>query len=392
MQRYFALYPDGLRHACEQELRALGGRWVCEFPEQSGAVIDLHADAPLPGTFSLLFRTFAAGGTVAGSVLTGQTLSADALDGLVAQLVSANTAEIAAYLGTAEPWRITALRAPVSHDFQSQEVERSVGKALRQHFDVDSLPPVSLVHYTRELRVWVGDGILVLGFSPDRKHCSNLSVEKGEVLSRADDAVSVCIAWIGVSHALALRGPVLDRWSACPAGYEEANASGQAREPSTPLHVLDPMCGVGTYLFAAAKVAQDLNIAMRLRGRDQSAQSIDMARQNAASFDRRSAAAGRDENSSGEKAGDVARGAEEEAGRAGEGDGEGGVGEAAAPCDRLSVLPWCRFDFSTCDCVEEAPCEDGWAELVMVDPPWGQRHRFVGVRECLLARESHICE
>jgi predicted RNA methylase len=75
------------------------------------------------------------------------------------------------------------------------------------------------------------------------------------------------------------------------------------------------MCGVGTYLFAASFVAKCLGVRASARGCDVSNESIDMARHNS---------------------------------------------ESHATDMHLSV----------CDCLEQSPCTDGWAHLVMVDPPW----------------------
>jgi hypothetical protein len=59
------------------------------------------------GTFSLIFRTFTAGGDW-GGLLTDQTIIARNLDPLTSQLVAPNAAAIQHYLGS-HTWRITVL-------------------------------------------------------------------------------------------------------------------------------------------------------------------------------------------------------------------------------------------------------------------------------------------
>jgi SAM-dependent methyltransferase len=356
-QSFFALYPDGLLHACEQELLAFGGAWLATWPEECAAVISLcdDPDAPLPGTFSLLFRLFNSGSAL-GSVLADTLVSSHTLDDLVAQLVTANAASIARYLGGIDSWRITASRRDVAaHNFKSRQVEFVVGQALEQLPGRDKLTAeVSLIHYKKELRVWVGGRIMALGFTATLGATPSLAVGKGAVLSRADDAVSVGVAWLGFSHALALPGPVLRRASlagltekearrrsghltsprsgASPDLSQVAPGGGAGSRRGSVLRVLDPMCGVGTYLFGAALVADRLGVSLEVKGRDVSSDSVDMARNNARVHLEARTRQVRDQ-------------------------------------DRA-----CSFDFAVCDCVEEAPCLDGWAQLVMVDPPWGQRH------------------
>ena len=358
VDHFFVTYPDGLLHACEQELLSLGGDWVEHWKEQCAALISLrHDDAGrLPGTFSLIFRTFAGGGTRCSSVITDRTLSAGTLDALTSALVSANAAAIQEYLGREDRWRITATRLDLStytctHDFNSQQVERSVGEALQQCFRPQDLPPVSLSNYVNELCVWVGENILALGFMSPRcgardlhqektKGGGGLSVEKGTVVSRADDAVSVCMAWIGLSHALALSGPVLDRSPGLASAQEPGRKVCAGIPGEGILQVLDPMCGVGTYLFGAATVADTLGIDVMLHGCDVSSESIEMACVNAQVL-----------NSP--------------------------PGSSLLPGTRRGGAD--RFDFRVSDCVEEAPCADGWAHLILVDPPWGQRHSSYNV-------------
>ena len=339
---FFALYPDGLLHSCEQELLSFGGKWLATWPEECAAVISLHddPDAPLPGTFSLLFRLFSSGSAL-GSVLADTLVSSHTLDDLVAQLVTANASSIARYLSGGDLWRITASRRDVAaHNFKSKHVESVVGQALEQLPGRDKLTAeVSLLHYKKELRVWVGGRIMALGFTATLGATPSLAVDKGALLSRADDAVSVGMAWLSLSHALALPGPVLSH--ASPASPRSGAAKEQRQVApggeagawrGSALRVLDPMCGVGTYLFGAALVADRLGVLLEVKGRDVSSDSVDMARNNARVHLDAHTRHVRDQ-------------------------------------DRA-----CSFDFAVCDCVEEAPCLDGWAQLVMVDPPWGQRH------------------
>ena len=369
---FFVLYADGLLHVCQQEMVAFRGTWIAHWPDQCAAVIAIRQDehSPLPGTFCEIFRIFASGG-VCGSVLTCQEVNADTLDALAAQLVSANAVAIQDYLGSVEPWRISCTHRDVaSHRFdangnllscrkvvQSQEIERAIGVAMHNYLTSPNLAPVSLTQYVKELCVWVSHDMFALGFSPARRSTRSMCIDKGpDVRSRADDATAVCMAWLGLAHALALPGPILRRWHEdkktthptpsndqpfSPACFPHSGSDAAGGATSS-LHVLDPMCGVGTCLFAAAFVAQQLGLAAQIRGCDVSEQSIHMARHNAT-------LANLHLNAS--------------------------AGPSTAP----------SFEFDACDCGGEgvwADELDGWAHLVLVDPPWGQRH----------SSHSQVCE
>jgi len=215
VSNYFVLYPDGLRHACEHELLVFGGRWLSVWPEQCAGVIALRDDdaAPLPATFSLIFRTFAAGGSECGSVLSGQVVDISTIHHLVSHLVNTNAAQIQHYLGATDTWRITTNRRDVaSHKFQSTDVETLVGSALSCLFADDQIGHVSLTNYVNELCVWVGEDIVSFGCAPTRRSACSMSVDKGDISSRADDAVAASMAWIGLSHALQLDGPILQHY------------------------------------------------------------------------------------------------------------------------------------------------------------------------------------
>ena len=237
-----------------------------------------------------MFRTFEHGGTeyTSASVLE-EDICAASLDGVTSRLVAANRHDVALYLGSdaSASWRITARRHRAHVlDFVSQDVEQSLGSALHQFCSNCPLPAVSLSKFTHELRAYAADGLFAFGFSDIacRSDRRGLDIDKAHVASRADDAVAVGLAWVAMAHFLDLPGPVRDSTSArhlpgesVQGGCVERGEGGGGGLKMGELKVLDPMCGVGTYLCAAAFVADCLAVPpanLHLSGCDASLQAL----------------------------------------------------------------------------------------------------------------------
>jgi len=141
---------------------------------------------------------------------------------------------------------------------------------------------------------------------------TSLQIEKGAVVSRANDTIAFCVAQLA-ADLLALPAPP-------PAGtacMEEASACTSSRRepPVVAQRCLDPMCGVGTYLLALHCVTVERGLAAELLGVDADAESVALARRN----------------------------------------GTSGIAFLRGSSAAL-------------------PLRDGSIDLVLVDPPWGQRH------------------
>eukprot|EP00960_Hanusia_phi_P069668 767140-Hanusia_phi.AAC.3 len=132
---------------------------------------------------------------------------------------------------------------------------------------------VSLTHSEKEIFVWVGEGLVGLGMVGQDCRNRHLDVRKverqacgargwttmsGEVRSRAGDSVAFCMAWTALAKYKKFEEVKSHkRPGAGNGGGEKKKECGKRI-----LKILDPMCGVGTFLSAAACVANKLNFGL----------------------------------------------------------------------------------------------------------------------------------
>ncbi|EKX43939.1 hypothetical protein GUITHDRAFT_110048 [Guillardia theta CCMP2712] len=193
----------------------------------------------------------------------------EALEDAVDNLVAANIEEIDAFLHDGEassPWRVSAARGyDAAHDFTHPEVEHMVGDAIAKR--LSSLP--------REIFVWVGKTMVCMGRMSPQCRCRHLDVRKGDVRSRADDSVAFCMAWVALAKFRMLDS-VKSHKRHDGSGRGATEKHGRKRD----VHILDPMCGVGTFLCATAVVANKLKFGLEVIGCDAEQVSIDVAKGN----------------------------------------------------------------------------------------------------------------
>ena len=144
-------------------------------------------------------------------------------------------------------WRVSGVRKDIAgerQDFRSKDLELLTTEAIRVAFGAASgdtllqhgLPPVALSGFDLEVVIWARGGVLAIGWSdPTLSRLiyppTRLLVckgENGDILSKAADAT-----------AFVLAGTALLEYEA-----------GIGRLGSTEVRCGDPMCGVGTCLFA----------------------------------------------------------------------------------------------------------------------------------------------
>ncbi|KAJ1477453.1 hypothetical protein T484DRAFT_1906347 [Baffinella frigidus] len=393
MMQMFGTYPEGLWEPTEVELRVRGYTLELHLPAECAAVIHLPENAPAPGCFCFLFEIFDGGAGGEADLSSGSVwncppdaeMSLELCATVAAELFASNRDALQAFFARSEKgWRVLAQRKEdKTHGFSRVQVAQVVAELL--FADFAPLPKVVLGQSQREIRVYVGHRLVVVGLTPagwglasapHRKggaagakgaaKAGGGGVEKGEVLSRGDDAVATALSLVALASLLA--GPlehtpplsrvrehgtttressaqgegnvlqeVAQRSTGVRGGAEEGGAGGGVfsltevfarlgvEGGGRELNVLDPMCGVGSYLCAMAKVALALNCRISLRGGDQEEDSVALAQRNV-----------------------------------------GAHAERATP-----PFP---TQLSQCNLFEESACPDGWADVVIVDPPWGKRH------------------
>lgn len=334
--RLVGVYPRGLAHLALAELERVGGQVIAHLEEHCALIFcfpvpaaanalwaasaDAAAHAVELGCFLLLFDLVGK-----PAALPPSPQAADVVAAVEAE-IRRSTPSWRKALRPFKHWRVTVHRAGRTHCFKTPDVAPGIGEAVAfvgavaLTDDCTVGPQVDLKHFDVELVVFVSDGIdevrvgagarrrnlmggqqlMALGVRSRRTRArqATLTIQKGAVLSRANDTVALCVA----QHAADL---LLAGGDTCG-----------ARERAS-FRVLDPMCGVGTYLLALRWVlAQRGAPGVELLGLDVEAASVGLAQANA-------------------------------------------VGSGATLLLASSVA---------------LPLRNCSVDLVLADPPWGQRH------------------
>lgn len=345
-------YPRGFGEVALAEVKAAGGTIIPGGHLEAHAVILFRVEGVKDGTFielgafTWLFELLARPPAVAWP-----PPSAAALRSAVRAAVAAAPGGAAAWRGAVrKPWRATCVRAMIGTpgDIKSPAIEREVAAAVGENLIEPGCepPPVSLEAFELEVVVFLSDGIdtvaqaraagkppshveatLLLGLRRAEGalvRLARLGAVKGEkVLSRASDAVAFCVAYRAARLVASLPAS-----ASKPPSVDDAVGVSLAT-----LVTADPMCGVGTFLLAlrwvllrAAAGRQTLSYsAVELLGSDADAAAVEQARANA-----------KDDHA------------------------EGSVEINFA---NESVSEWA-----------DRMQKRGGVDLVIVDPPWGQRH------------------
>eukprot|EP00927_Polykrikos_kofoidii_P040277 TRINITY_DN34465_c0_g1_i1.p1 TRINITY_DN34465_c0_g1~~TRINITY_DN34465_c0_g1_i1.p1 ORF type:complete len:617 (+),score=90.41 TRINITY_DN34465_c0_g1_i1:77-1852(+) len=236
-------------------------------------------------------------------------------------------------------WRVSVHRNQLVNRYKAPEVVPVIADALAAIGAISIAvgctagPEVDLANYEVEVVAYFSDGadklkaaadtngraalmgrpeLLFLGVQSDATRCRpvTMHVAKGAIRSRADDTVSFCVAHRALDHLI-------------------ADGAGAVDGRASPINVLDPMCGVGTYLLAFRWLLAHRPLppgrfgAVHLTGVDSDSEAVRFFTDNAA-------------------AGAAARGAP------------------------LTAMIGSSI---------RLPLRDASVDLVLVDPPWGMRHQ-----------------
>jgi len=183
-----------------------------------------------------------------------------------------------------ETWRISVHRYHLVDHYKAPEVAPVIGDAMAAVGTISLAvgctagPVVDLVGFDVEVVVYLSDGIdklraaadtkaraslggkdetMLLGLRYNSIQCrpAKLTVEKGDILSRAHDTIAFCVAQ---RAADLLERQALQRQSACGS-----------------LRIMDPMCGVGTYILAMRWVLERRSrVPAELLGMDVDKESV----------------------------------------------------------------------------------------------------------------------
>ena len=321
MDYFFGSYSDGAQEAVEYELNLLDARshFTCA---SSSALIFEFSDSPrAAGTLDVVFKLIG----LKSFQVQKDSFMLDTVETAIHGIVEECVDALRLKLKSCSSWRASGIRKDTAgqrQNFRSKDLELLFTDAIRAAFGAargdtlqqHSLPPVALSGFDLEFIVWVRGGLLAIGWTDSAlSHIlhppTRLLVRKGEsgeILSKAADATAFVLACI------ALRD------------YEAG--SGQLSSGAE-LLCGDPMCGVGTCLFALHYTVSTHFSGARPAciGSDASEPSVRQAR------------------------------------------------------DNLSRLQFDPGRFAFVQCAAEAVGRDGamplnGVDLVIVDPPWGHRH------------------
>jgi len=239
-------------------------------------------------------------------------------------------------------WKVSVHRSGATHRFRSPEAACTIGDAVAVVGSVALTetctcgPQVDLEKYDVEIVAFISDGVdeLLVGAGANRKDLAgkdlellalglrtaltpcrqaSLNVQKGDLRSRADDTSALCVGQLAAEVLLRRPLPGL------------ANTS---------FLVLDPMCGVGTYLFAIRwALARHGMTSSEFLGVDAETESLAHAATNAAI-----------------------------------------AGAPKAPGDQGENHLHGQLPHFILGSSRRLPLRSNSVDLIVADPPWGQRH------------------
>lgn len=227
----------------EYELNLVGAK-ISVAKESSSALIFSFDQSPSAlGCLDLLIQLF---GIQSYRIQEG-IFSLESITSAISDIIHDIAELLHAKMLNYSSWRVSGVRKDVAgerQDFRSKDLELLTTEAIRVAFGAASgdtlmqhgLPPVALSGFELEIVIWARGGALAIGWS-DRPLSrvihppTRLLVckgESGEILSKAADATAFVLA----STALMEFG------------------AGGGRLEGAEVRCGDPMCGVGTCLFA----------------------------------------------------------------------------------------------------------------------------------------------
>ncbi|KAF4668498.1 hypothetical protein FOZ61_006339 [Perkinsus olseni] len=300
--RYFGVYPHGMREVALYELQHhCHATVIDEYPEVNAVIFRYEDSRELRavGCYYTLF-IYTDTRTLTGPTIKDVRQALTPMNGLDGALVEGY-----------KSWRVTGYRLEgtdgVVHEFNTMDLEKATADCIGSDTPVDLSGNADV-----EVVVWVMGLRIVVGWRPkrgwDKVDASRaMSISKEGRASRAPDAVSFCVGHLALMH------------------HHHNKGDGT-------MVVSDPMCGVGSYLFAMyfiLVVRGSSRGLVKFYGYDADEEAIAIARANAAR------------------------------------------------------LGW-DIKFEVLDCGEAVGAKgaDGLtggsppikADLVLVDPPWGHRH------------------
>jgi hypothetical protein len=322
MDVFFGSYSDGATEAVAYEMRL--ARASIEIVQETASVVVFRFDQ-LPvalGALEISFQLFSAQSTVR---FQEDSFTFDSVAFSIKEIVNGVSGQIRSKLLACNSWRVSGIRKDVAgrrQNFRSKDLELFFTDAVRSAFGADlgdtlaqhGLPPVDLSGFDLEFFVWVCAGVLAVGWSdreltgllhpPTRQLVSK--GDTGEILSKSADTTAYILAYTALLM------------------FEDG--SGRLTSGSK-LLCGDPMCGVGTCLFALQHI-----ISTRFQGVLAHCIGSDAS--------------------------------------------EPSVSQALANLARLR-MDESRFTFTPCAAEEVArtgvmPLNS--VDIVVVDPPWGHRH------------------
>lgn len=291
---FVGIYPQGLGNLAIDELNRKGATVVSHLEEHVALLFHLplalqHGDPVELSTFELLFELVS--GTCALPPAAAVADIAKAADVQVRGAADTWRRRMRRFSN----WRISVHRYHLVDHYKAPEVAPVIGDAMAAVGAISLAvgctagPVVDLVRFDVEVVVYLSDGIdklraaadtqwrasldgkdelLLLGLRYKSMQCrpARLTVEKGDILSRADDTVAFCVAQ-RAADLLERQG--LQKQTACET-----------------LCIMDPMCGVGTYILAMRWVLERRSGASaELLGLDVDEESVWRLWQNAQATD-----------------------------------------------------------------------------------------------------------
>ena len=309
---WFGAYADGAQEAVEYELNLVETHIVASHSAASALVFFFQNSQHTIGSIETLFRLF----SPRSYRIQECSFSLDSLTEVIHEIVSDLSSTVKDKILNCTAWRISGIRKDTAQErqnFKSSDIEVLTANAIQSallaqgHF----LPPVSLKQFDLEIILYVRGGIMAMGWADDEvrglRASNKLIVGKGaDILSKAQDHVAFILA----SFSLLL-------------SESRCNLAGGE------IRCCDPMCGVGTCLFALAFLVSSHFPTLRplCFGMDKDERSIHQAKANL----------------------------------------------------ERTKLDSDRFRFFHCACEEMSPKarEDiplNSIDIAIVDPPWGHRH------------------